>query len=360
MPVRTWSRRGRAAAALLLLLPAGCGTGGGEPADSAPTTVEVGVTPTETGPTTGSPAAVLTATKAFLAALGDKQKETVQAKRTPQNLAHWSNLPDRQYRREGLRMDMLSLEQKAGVLAILRSGLSAEGFNQVAGITTGDGVLANTAQSNLGFGADHYWIRILGTPSATHLWTVQYGGHHLAINMTMKGKAMTLAPSFWGAQPASYTAGGEPAEPLSGETRKAFALVGALDDGQRRKAVLGTAVTEVVLGAGRDGKTVANEGVRGADLTTEQRKLLTELTAEWIGTINPAAAKAKQATAAKELDRTYFAWSGATTFGNPIYYRVTSPSFVVEFAHQRGENEGGITHIHAIYREIGNDYGAKL
>ena len=57
-----------------------------------------------------------------------------------------------------------------------------------------------------------------------------------------------------------------------------------------------------------------------------------------------------------------FAWSGEITAGNPIYYRVQSPSFVIEFAHQQGQgaNAGGITHIHSIYRETGNDYGAGL
>lgn len=360
MPVRTWPRRRTAAATgLLLLVTAGCGADGEAPA-SGTTTVEVGVTPSGSGDTSGSAAAVLSATKAFLATLGDEQKEAVQAKRTPAGLAQWSDLPDRQFRRAGIRMDMLSLEQKAGVLGILRAGLSADGFNQVAGITTGDGVLANTAQTNLDYGADHYWIRILGTPSAATIWTVQYGGHHLGLNMTMKGRAMTLAPTFWGAQPASYTVGGADAEPLRGVTEKAFALIAALDDSQRQKAVLDTAVTQLVLGAGRDGKTVADQGIRGAELSDQQRKLLTDLIGQWIGTINPDAAKAKLATAAKDLARTYFAWSGPTRIGNPVYYRVTGPAFVVEFAHQRGQGEGGITHIHAIYREIGNDYGAAL
>ncbi|GAB3850408.1 DUF3500 domain-containing protein [Dactylosporangium cerinum] len=38
------------------------------------------------------------------------------------------------------------------------------------------------------------------------------------------------------------------------------------------------------------------------------------------------------------------------------------PAFTIEFAHQQGQgaNAGGITHIHSIYREPGNDYGAGL
>lgn len=33
------------------------------------------------------------------------------------------------------------------------------------------------------------------------------------------------------------------------------------------------------------------------------------------------------------------------------------PDFTIEFAHQR--NMGGTSHIHAVYRENGNDYGAE-
>jgi hypothetical protein len=366
MPACTPHRSGPAAAvaATLLLAVAGCGSDDDRPGSrtTAVTSASVAVVPTVTGAVTGSPAAVLSATEAFLATLDDTRKAAVQDNRSAANLAHWSNLPDQLFERAGLRMDVLSGEQKASVLAILRAGLSTEGYNQVARISAADGVLAGSARMNLGFGADRYWIRILGTPSAAALWTVQYGGHHLGINMTMKGARMTLAPSFWGAQPASYAAAGGATEPLGGETRAAFALIGELDDTQRQAAVLDTAVTEIVLGAGRDGRTLANEGLRARDLSAAQRKLLTELIAEWINAINPAAARAKLATAAKELNRTWFAWHGATTRGNPVYYRVTSPSYLIEFAHQRGKgaDAGGITHIHAIYREVGNDYGTDL
>ena len=54
--------------------------------------------------------------------------------------------------------------------------------------------------------------------------------------------------------------------------------------------------------------------------------------------------------------------AGAITIGQPICYRVQSPTFTIEFARQQGQgaNAGGITHSHAIYREPGNDYGAGL
>ncbi|MER6952395.1 MULTISPECIES: DUF3500 domain-containing protein [unclassified Streptomyces] len=307
-------------------------------------------------------AAVLSATKAFLTTLSSAQKTSVTGEWTQANLSQWSNLPDQLFQRAGLRMDTLSSAQQAAVLKILKAALSEEGYEQVTRITYGDGVLKDQGGIDLDFGADHYHVRILGTPSATGKWTLQYGGHHLAVNVTMAGKQMTLAPTFWGAQPASYTKGSSETEPLSGETKKAFALVDSLDATQLKAAVLPTAVTEIVLGAGQDGKTLAAEGVKASTFTAKQKTLLLDLVDEWITPLNEEQAAAKLAAVKKNLADTTFAWYGSTEIGNPIYYRVQGPTFTIEFAHQQGQgaNAGGITHIHSIYREPGNDYGAGL
>ena len=318
---------------------------------------------TPTGAGTGaSAAAVLSATQAFLGTLDAAQKESVQGERTAANLSQWSNLPDQLFERAGLRMDELSADQQAAVLKILQAALSPEGYAQVTQITTADGVLATQGGPQLDFGADHYWIRILGTPAASGLWTVQYGGHHLAVNATVDGVDMTLAPTLWGAQPASYASAGTSAEPLCGETTKAFALVDALDPAQQKAAILTTPVTEIVLGAGQDGKTLAQEGVQASTFTAAQKQLLLDLVDEWIRPLNAEDAAAKLAAVQQDLDQTRFAWYGSTQIGNPIYYRVQGPTFTIEFAHQQGQgaNAGGITHIHSIYREPGNDYGAEL
>ena len=115
-----------------------------------------------------------------------------------------------------------------------------------------------------------------------------------------------------------------------------------------------------MLGAGQDGKTLAQEGVSASTFTTAQKKLLLDLIEEWIRPLNGENAASKRADAEAGLDQTTFAWFGATTIGQPIYYRIQSPTFVIEFAHQQGGgvNAGGITQIHAISREIGDDDGA--
>lgn len=298
----------------------------------------------------------LTAVTTFLGTLSSSQQSTVQASRTQSNLSQWSNLPDGLFTRAGLRMDTLTTTQQAAVLTILRAALSDEGYEQVTGITTADGVLHSTTGSD-DYGSDHYWIRILGTPSADGQWTVQYGGHHLAVNITLTGDTMTLAPTLFGVQPATYTLNGVSYEPLGGETDKAFAVVQSLNSTQLAAAVLDTAVTEIILGAGQDGKTLAYEGVQASTFTDEQKELLLDLITEWISPLNDEQNASKLESAEANIDETYFAWYGSTSSDQPIYYRVQSPDFTIEFAHQ--QNMGGTSHIHAIYRETGNDYGAE-
>ena len=54
------------------------------------------------------------------------------------------------------------------------------------------------------FGRDLYYFSFLGQPSATEPWMIQFGGHHLGVNVTLAGGKGTLAPSHTAAQPAIY------------------------------------------------------------------------------------------------------------------------------------------------------------
>src|ERR1035437_2226421 len=77
---------------------------------------------------------------------------------------------------------------------------------------------------------------------------------------------------------------------------------------------------------------------------------------EWVGILNDEAAAAKMAEIKANLPRTYFAWSGSTKNGGLAYYRIQGPTLIIEYAPQQGD----LDHIHTIYRDPTNDYGAKL
>ena len=73
------------------------------------------------------------------------------------------------------------------------------------------------------FSRDEYYLAFLGAPSLTEPWMIQFGGHHLAINVTIVGKTNVMTPSLPAAQPATYKLNGETVRPLGRENDKGFA-----------------------------------------------------------------------------------------------------------------------------------------
>ncbi|MXY84018.1 MAG: DUF3500 domain-containing protein, partial [Gemmatimonadetes bacterium] len=64
----------------------------------------------------------------------------------------------------------------------------------------------------------------------------------------------------------------------------------------------------------------------------------------------------KMKTVVAEIEDTYFGWWGRQGVLGAAYFRVTSPSMVLEYAVQNGE--GTVDHAHSMYRELDNDYGS--
>jgi len=208
------------------------------------------------------------------------------------------------------------------------------------------------------FGHDNYFISFVGKPSPTDPWMIQFGGHHLGLNITLAGDNGTLAPSHTGAQPARYQLEGKTIRPLGSEVDKAFALLTSLDDAQRKQAILGFQMRDLVLGPGREGKMIQPEGIKGADLTDKQRDMLLDLASEWTGILHDAAATAKMEEMKKAINDTWFAWSGPTEKGGAAYFRIQGPSVFIEFAPQKLGGDP-TQHIHTIYRDPTNEYGTK-
>ena len=312
-------------------------------------------------------ARVVAAAQALVSTLDDAGRAKVQFPFEGEQKTRWSNLPTGIFKREGLRLGDLTAPQRAAVTSLLQAALSADGYRKVTEIVRGDEVLrtGGGGQGRRGgggrggggptFGEDEYYVAFLGTPSTTTPWRLQYGGHHLAINLTLAGSQASMAPSLPAAQPATYTFEGREIRPLGKENDKAFALMGALDEKQRGQAIIGAKVADLVLGAGQDGKVIQPEGLRASAMSAAQQEMLLELVREWAGIMNDAYAAPRMAEIRGNLPQTYFAWSGPTTSGSAAYFRVQGPTLVIEYAPQ-----GGVDHIHTIYRDPTNDYGAKF
>ena len=317
-------------------------------------------------PNDGTPAAkAVAAAKKFLDALDDNQRAKTVLDFGSNKKAGWSNLPVSNVPRNGVRTGDLTKPQHDAALELLAAVLSKEGYQKIIDIMNADEELATGKGKGKGgkgggkgggktsFGKANYFLAIFGTPATKTPWFVQFGGHHLGLNVTIIDKSFVLTPTHTGVQPASYTRDGKTVRPLGGENDKAFQLIGALDDTQRAQAAIKD--KNLVLGPGQDGKKITPQGIKGSALTAAQQTQLLDLIGEWVNIIQADSAAPRMAEIKANLADTYFGWNGPTTNGSAAYYRIQGPTLVIEYAPQ-----GGIDHIHTMIRDPSNDYGQKL
>ena len=187
---------------------------------------------------------------------------------------------------------------------------------------------------------------------------LQFGGHHLALNVTAVGPDISFSPMLTGGQPLNITFNGEETFITRQETEAAQAFLDSLTDEQRKTAIRGDRPINLLLGPGSYGTVVAPEGIRGADLSADQKTLLVDVIEARIGFMNDDSHAARLETVMRELDDTYFAWWGPVGTLGAAYFRVTAPSLVMEYSPQ---SRGGdpTDHAHNIYRDPTNDYGMR-
>lgn len=307
---------------------------------------------------------IASAANTFLGTLDQKQRQAVlYSFNDEEQRKRWSNFPVAMVPRGGISLKEMNAAQRSAAMALVASALSPRGFEKVQQIMEGDEVNKIHEGNNPIFGKDLYYISILGTPSETDPWMLQFGGHHLALNITIAGKYGVLTPTLTGAQPALYTMNGKTVRPLGQESDEALALLNALDENQRKKAILSYELADLVLGPGQDGKTIQPEGLKASEMNERQRAMLLDVISEWSGIIHQSAADARMAEIKAGLHDTWFAWSGPTTAtpGRNItaYYRIQGPHVVIEYAPQTLGGDPSL-HVHTMYRDPTNDYGRGL
>ena len=155
---------------------------------------------------------IVSAAHALLATLDDAGRAKVQFPFEGPQKARWSNLPSGIFQREGLRIADLTSTQRDAVRTLLTTALSRQGYEKAEAIMQGDEMLRQGEPANgpgggrrggrpggpggVNFGKDQYFLAFLGTPSTTQPWMLQFGGHHLAINLTLAGKQASMTPSL--------------------------------------------------------------------------------------------------------------------------------------------------------------------
>lgn len=276
--------------------------------------------------------------------------------------AVWSNFPVSDVPRPGLTLGSLSKGQRDAATHMLQVVLSPGGYRKVTEIMGADQALSEQGNP-FASGIDTYTVGIFGQPGPNTPWMLEYGGHHLALNITIAGDHGVITPTLTGAQPAVYKTNGRTVRALAQENDKAFVLLNALDETQRKQAILNYRIGDLVLGPGQAGKTIQPEGLKASSMNARQQTLLLDLISEWAGIVNNVYAAPRMAELRADLDQTYFAWSGPTAHepdkNGSAYYRIQGPKLVIEFSPQ-GVGGDPTMHVHTMYRDPTNDYGTKF
>ncbi len=302
-------------------------------------------------------AIVATATR-FLGSLNDNQRQAAtytfadNAQRS-----NWSNFPEGMVPRGGLKLGALSDSQRGNLEQLLAELLSEDGVkNIVYQLAAEDTLVSSDWLRLMKYGSEFFCLAFLGAPSTTEPWMFQFGGHHLAINVTVFGPDVSFSPMLTGGQPLHVSHEGEDIFITHKEAAAAQTFMESLTEDQRKLAVRGDQAIDLLLGPGEYGTVVDQEGIKGSALTVAQKELLFGVITARLGFMNDDDYAAKMETVAAEIDDTYFGWWGPQGVLGTGYFRVTGPSLVLEYSPQNGEDPPD--HAHSVYRDPKNDYGS--
>ena len=335
-------------------------------ADKSATTTDAASTTHETINATAA------AAEEFLATLSDEQKEKVLYDYNDDTkTTSWSNFPVTFVERSGLKLGDLNEEQQKAALKVLKALLNDDAYAKVTGIMEGEQYLYDKAGST-DLGNAQYNIAFFGNPSNTSAWAVQFGGHHVGINATFDNGAITFAPTHLGTQPTTYVDdNGQTKSALGGMYETAFAFYNSLTEEQKSKLYQGEEVKNLTCAPGDTCDYPTGTGIKGSDLTDEQKQLLLKVIANWVDLADSETTQKELDAISATLDETYINWSGATTYdtsqGKGIYFQISGPKAYIELSSQDnsagaeidGVSTSGWGHIHTIYRDPTNDYAGS-
>jgi hypothetical protein len=309
---------------------------------------------------------VVDAADAFVASLEPGQKRAMMFDLEADRWRTWSNIHIYMFR-DGACLADLSDEQRQRALALVRASMSASGYELARDVMKLNEHV-NEITGKLGaYGEWYYWISIFGTPSPDKPWGWQIDGHHLIINCFVVGDRIVLTPNFMGSEPVEAKFGKYTGiSILKAEESQGLGLMKSFSPEQRKQATIGMELPfDVFATAFRDNMVMKHEGLRHDELDKGQQALLVELIKTYVHRMPHGHAEIRLDEVLDHLRDTRFAWIGPCDDKAAFYYRIHSPTILIEFDHQAGivfENDHHTRdHIHTLVRTPnGGDYGKDL
>jgi hypothetical protein len=323
----------------------------------AAVTIPVSIFTVESRAALRANAAMARAATAFLAELTGDQRGRARFEFADAERLNWHFIPRE---RRGLPLKDMTQAQRDLARALLRAGVSQRGLAKVDGIIDLENVLREMGGDPVMRDPGQYFFSVFGTPSADGPWGWRVEGHHLSLNFTVtRGSTVAWAPSFMGANPARVPSGSRQGlRVLAAEEDLARQLVLSLDATQRATAVFTTeAPRDIITGNAGQVDPLSPAGIPVSALNAQQSRMLVAVLDEYLARMaDDIAAERRAQLERTDFGRVTFAWAGSTEVGQPHYYRIQGPTFLIEY----DNTQNNANHIHSVWRDFTRDFGRDL
>jgi hypothetical protein len=301
---------------------------------------------------------------------------------------HWNFLPESG--RHGLPLAELDRRQEMLAHRLIAESMSIPAYARVVQVMANEHVLRELNLPVFGHvaatfrDARGYFLTFFGQPQPDTTWGWRLVGHHLSVNVTVAdGDLVSATPFLLGAEPARFG----PFRILGEEEDAAFVLLDSLTTAQQHQTIIHSRppadfVTRTVAtigeveyaayhGVGRRDAMITDEdrqalayfrayprGIRAGDLSAIQRGHFGDVLASFVERARPGLVgfEMDRIAAAGGVEELHFAWAGGTSIDQPHYFRIQGPATLVEFDNA----EDNANHVHSVWRDPSNDFGADL
>lgn len=297
-------------------------------------------------------------TETFFNALNSEQQAKARLELEDEKRFDWHFIPKP---RKGLPFKELDASQRQLAYALLSAGLSQRGFTKAVSIMSLEAILREVEQ---GRGpvrdSELYYFSVFGKPQTQMPWGWSFEGHHISLNYAIVNHGhIASTPSFFGSNPGEVMHGSRKGlRVLAAEEEVARTLLKSLDDKQRTQAVISEQAPKEILSSNlRKASPLNPAGIQVNRLGQQQADILMRLLREYASNMPPdiAAARLEKIRAAG-FGNLFFGWAGGREHGEPHYYRIQGPTFLIEY----DNTQNNANHIHTVWRDFNGDFGLDL
>ena len=265
--------------------------------------------------------------------------------------------------RAGLPLKEMDEKQQQLAHALVATGVSAQGYEKLSTIMSLEPILAELEGGGRRFPRDPelYYVSVFGEPGTGAPWGWRFEGHHISLNYTLvEGRMLGPTPLFFGSNPGEVRHGEQTGlRALKEEEDLGRQLLHALDGEQKTVAIVDEQAPDDIITTNVPyvRGEVQPEGLGSQEMNAAQREILYALVETYVKRLPEAVAEAEWVRlVGADLQAAHFAWAGAEERGGPHYYRVLGPSFLAEYDNTQND----ANHIHAVWRDLSNDFGEDI